>query len=322
MSFSSEIPCIHPTFGAVPPEESTFAESRVVILQVPYDLTTSYNAGTREGPRAIIHASQNMELFDEELGTNTIELGIHTLPELDVEASGPEAMLERIGKAAEELLAKEKFVVMLGGEHSISLPVIRAHRRRYPDLSVLHFDAHADLRESFQGTPYSHACAMRKVAEEMPIVQLGIRSMSEDEHEFIRERKIPSWSARQVLRRTPRLPEMLSRLSRHVYVSIDLDALDPSIMPGVGTPVPGGLGWYDVMEALEALGDRKIVGFDVVELAPVPGSVQADFLAAKLTYRLIGLAHRDVLRPVDGFPTGGDGTAAARADRAPRADRS
>ena len=282
----------HPprVFAGVHPQITTFDEAKVVILPVPYDSTTEYKSGTREGPRAIIDASQYLELYDTELDREISEVGIHTLPEVQPLMSGPEPMLERVYQIASDLLDKGKLVAMLGGEHSLTLGMVRAFREKYPGLSVLNLDAHADLRDQYQGTKYSHACVMRRVWELCPVVHVGVRSMSREEHDFLAQRKIePSYA--ESLTSPDSAARVVSTLSPQVYISIDLDVLDPSIMSAVGTPEPGGLSWQQVLELLRAVASSKqIVGFDLVELCPREGPSSCAFLAAKLAYKLVGYA--------------------------------
>ena len=277
-------------FAGVHPQLTTSDEAKVVILPVPYDSTTEYKSGAREGPQAIIDASQYLELYDTELDREISEVGIHTLPEVQPLMSGPEPMLERVYQIASDLLNKGKLVAMLGGEHSLTLGMVRAFREKYPELSVLHLDAHADLRDQYQGTKYSHACVMRRVWELCPVVHVGVRSMSREEHRFLVQRKIePSYA--EALTSPDSAARVVSTLSPQVYISIDLDVLDPSIMSAVGTPEPGGLSWQQVLDLLRAVSDNKqIVGFDLVELCPREGPSSCAFLAAKLAYKLVGYA--------------------------------
>ena len=276
------------SFGFPPERYTDFDTSKVVVLPVPYDSTTDWRAGAREGPNAIIDASHFLEQYDYELKREVYDVGIHTLPQLQPSMEGPQQTVERVYRATGELLDKGKFVVMLGGEHSLTIGTVRAYRERYDKLSVLQLDAHADLRDEYEGSKYGHACVMRRVIEVCPIVQAGIRSLSREEDDFIRERGLhPFYAGDKAIDRDA----VVSALSDDVYVSVDLDVFDPSVMPAVGTPEPGGLGWHDVLGLLTKVAEqRRIVGFDIVELAPAEGPLACAFLAARLAYRLIGLA--------------------------------
>ncbi len=274
-------------FLGLPQVYSDYKRSRFVISPVPYEQTTSYKAGTREGPQAIISASKQVELFDEELETEPYKAGICTLNELEPTSKGPEQMVEKIYKVGRQLVRDKKIVVMLGGEHTISMGMIKAYKRGYKDLSVLQLDAHADLRDSFQGSKFSHACTMRRVREVAPAVQVGIRNISLEEHKWIKKEKLDIFFASGKDQNW--LDKALSLLSDNVYLTLDLDFFDPSIMPSVGTPEPGGFLWYETLDFLKALSQRKkIVGFDIVELCPHPGNIAPDFMAAKLIYKIIG----------------------------------
>ena len=277
-------------FGGLEPEFSTLERARAVVLPVPYDFSTTYQGGTRHGPRAILDASRNMELWDEEIGA-TYRQGLHTLSELEPTAQGPEAMAARVEQAVRWILDQDKLPVVLGGEHSLTAGAVRAAKQRYRNLSVLQLDAHGDMRDMYLDSPYSHACVMRRVREVCPAASVGIRSLSEEEAEHLKRHPAPMWSVRQLRALRGEYKPVLEALSDEVFVSFDLDALDPSIMPATGTPEPGGLDWYEAVDLLKAVAGRsRIVGFDVVELAPIPGQVASDFLAARLVYRLIGLA--------------------------------
>jgi len=278
------------SFAGIPHEAAPFDKSKVAILPVPYDGTTEYKSGAKEGPQAIIDASQFLELYDVELDREISEVGIFTFPEVQPMIGGPELMVKRLYQIAKGLLEKDKFITMLGGEHLLTLGMVKAYRERYAELSVLQLDAHADLRDQYQGTKYSNACVMRRVWEICPIVSVGIRSFSLEEHQFMRQNEIepfyiePSASPDFV-------SKVVSRLSTKVYVSIDLDVFDPSIMSAVGTPEPGGFSWQQVLELLRAVArNKKIVGFDLTELCPREGPNSCAFLAAKLAYKLIGYA--------------------------------
>jgi N1-aminopropylagmatine ureohydrolase len=277
-------------FGGLDDEHAGLDGARIAVLPAPYDFSTTYQGGTRSGPRAILDASRNMELWDEELGA-TYRAGIHTLPELEPTALGPEAMAERVEQAVGWILDRGKLPVMLGGEHSLTAGAVRAAAKRTRGLSVLQLDAHADMRERYLDSPFSHACVMRRVREIVPAVSVGIRSMSEEEARFLERTPAPMWSTRQFRALGGRWEPILKSLTDHVYVTFDLDALDPGALPGTGTPEPGGLDWYEAVDLLAAVARRaRIVGFDIVELAPIPGQFASDFLAARLTYRMMGLA--------------------------------
>ena len=280
-------------YGGLLPEESAFEQSQVVILPIPYEQTTTYGTGTKEGPMAIIAASRHMELYDEELDFEAYRVGIHTLRELEPVASGPKAMLERITEVARDLLAHGKFVVSLGGEHTISFGLVRAFAERYPNLSVLQIDAHADLRDTYQGTPYNHASVLRRVSEIVPAVQVGIRSLSREEATWVKATGRHLFYASDVIGSPAAAAAISDALTDQVYITICLDGLDPSIMPAVGTPEPGGLGWYDVLRIVRRVAEtRHIVGFDVVELFPIAGNFAPDFLAAKLVYKVLSYRYK------------------------------
>ncbi len=270
-------------------EETNFDEAKVVILPIPYDATVSYQSGSRNGPGAIITASKYVELYDDELEADFSTIGIHTAEAMEIVKSGPKEMLESIEEEASEIISAGKFLVSLGGEHSISSPLVKAHAKKYKNLSVLQLDAHADLRESYQGTIYSHASAMRRIREITPAVQLGIRSFSEEDANLIKKEKLPVLKSIDILNGDGWKDMIKKNLTEKVYVTIDIDVFDPSIMPATGTPEPGGLGWYKVLEILRFVSEEKrVVGFDTVELMPIPGLVAPDFMAAKLIYKMIG----------------------------------
>jgi agmatinase len=276
-------------FASLDAADSSFERSRVVVLPVPYDSTVTARAGTRDGPRAIIEASADMELYDVGLGIEPYRHGIHTLPELAPHTGSPEAMTDRIEAVVGELVDAGKFVVTLGGEHTVAVGAVRAHAKRTPGLSVLAFDAHSDLRDEYMDSHYNHACTLRRALEVAPVTQVGLRSASAEDAALIRERGLGFYSPREY--RQAGAQAVVDRLSDDVYITIDLDHFDPSEMSAVGTPEPGGLHWDEVSELLVALTkSRRVVGFDVTELSPSLGPRSCAQLAAKLTYRLIGLA--------------------------------
>ncbi len=278
------------TFLGVPPHES--GRSAVTLIPVPYDATTSYRTGSRDGPRAIIRASRELEDYDLELDRDISTAGIQTAPELDPFAGGPEGMIDRVDRAVSEMLIDCAIVGLLGGDHSITVGAVRAFERLHSDLSVLYLDAHADLRDEYEGSPWSHACVARRVLKMCPLVEVGVRSLSESERRFIDDEGVPVYFwPDETAGVAGILPQIADRLSDTVYVSIDLDVLDPSIMAAVGTPEPGGMSWHSATTLLRHVAERKrIVGFDVVELSPGEGPEACAFTAAKLAYKLIGYA--------------------------------
>jgi agmatinase len=281
-----------PSSFVSPPEEyGTFQRARVIVLPVPYDSTTTARAGARDGPAAIIAASEDMELYDVGLGFEPYRWGIHTLPELAPLSGDAGATIARVEEVVSELLAAGKFVVTLGGEHTVAVGAARANAARTPGLSVLAIDAHADMRNEYLGSPYNHACTLRRISEVAPVTQVGLRSAEAEEAAYVQEKKF-AYLTPQAYRKLRNGPsDVIKHLSSDVYVTIDLDGLDPSQMAAVGTPEPGGLLWDEVVELLAAVaGERRIVGFDVTELAPDEGPRACAQLAAKLAYRLIGLA--------------------------------
>jgi agmatinase len=276
-------------FASLDDEYSSFERSRVVVLPVPYDSTVTARAGTRDGPYAIIEASADMELYDVGLGIEPWRHGIHTLPEVAPHTGSPEAMADRIESVVGELLDQGKFVVTLGGEHTVAVGAVRAHARRTPGLSVLAFDAHSDLREEYLDSRYNHACTLRRALDVAPVTQVGLRSASVEDAALIRDRGLAFYSPREFRAAGPEA--VASHLSDSVYITIDLDCFDQGEMPAVGTPEPGGLHWEEVSALLEAVTrTKRVVGFDVTELSPSLGPRSCAQLAAKLTYRLIGLA--------------------------------
>lgn len=281
-------------FAGLTSPYADFKTATVVVLPVPYDSTTEWHSGTREGPQAIISASQYLELYDIELGREIYQIGIHTLPEIEPILSSPENMIQRVYHVARDLCQQGKFITMLGGEHSLSLGVVRALKETVEDLCVLQLDAHADLRDEYTGTKYSHACVMRRIFELCPIVQVGIRSLSQEEQQFIEENNVPSFHLSTSGSVTASPEQIAYSLSQNVYISIDLDVFDPSIMSAVGTPEPGGMQWHEVLHLLKSICLHKhIVGFDLVELCPREGPSSCAFLAAKLAYKLMGYAFPD-----------------------------
>jgi len=283
-------------FGGIEAAVATYRDAEFVVVPVGYDLTSTYQPGSRRGPGAILDASANMELYDDELGKETYRAGIHTLPPLEIDAGGPAEMVDAVRRTIAEVAADGKIPVMLGGEHSISFGAVQALKGFYPEIKVLQLDAHADLRDSYQRTPYSHASVGRRISTICPLVQAGIRSFSAEEVEFMNSGSVRTFSADFIRTDKNWCEKICANLSGDLYITFDIDALDPSIMPATGTPEPGGILWHEALNLLrEAAKLCRIRGFDVVELAPLPGMVAPDFLAAKLVYRMMGYASLKIL---------------------------
>jgi agmatinase len=275
-------------FGGATPTTSDFNGARVVILPIPLDRTTSYVPGTRTGPHEILVASSHMELWDEETETDVHRLGIFTLPEMEFPFATMDELMVEIRRVAGEIVNRGKFMIALGGEHSITSPIVAAVASRHPGVSVLQIDAHADLRDSFMGTPYSHACAMRRVLDYARCTQVGIRSLSTEEALAVPTLDTTIFYDWNMRRDADWIARVVDTLSETVYVTIDCDGFDPGIMPAVGTPEPGGLSWYEVLALLRrVIESRSVVGCDIVELCPMPGNVAPNFLCAKLLYKIL-----------------------------------
>ena len=275
-------------FGGVLPTTRSFAESKAVILPVPFDRTTSYGQGTKHGPRELLLASAQVELWDEECGVDVHPHGMFTAPELDLSARTLDEAIKEIGRVTGNVLDAGKFLITLGGEHSITSPIVEAVAARHRGLSVLQIDAHADLRDSYLEEPHSHACAMRRTLEFAPLVQVGIRNVSEEEAKAIPGLKTSifyDWNMRD----DPKwIDRAVASLSDTVYITIDLDGLEPGLMPAVGTPEPGGLSWRELTTLLRRTFETKrVIACDVVELCPIPGFASPNFVAARLVYKLL-----------------------------------
>jgi len=288
MSESANLPFV---YGGLEPPQSDFETARVLIWPVPFEKTVSYGHGTKLGPEAIIDASRNLELYDEEIGGETCMIGIHTLPPIDAEREAGEMMAALKSEAA-RLIDSGKFVCMLGGEHSITPPVVHAHAQKFENLSVLQIDAHADLRESYDGTPFSHASAMRRVVEKCPAVQVGIRSLSAAEARAIPSLSTRVFFAKDIVGKTDWIDRAIDALTPNVYLTIDIDGLDPSLVPDTGTPEPGGLGWYEALALIRKLAEkRNVVGMDCVEVSGGRSNL-TPFVASKLIYKTLGYVFR------------------------------
>ena len=287
-------------FLALPEEQSRLEDARVVVLPVPYDSTTSFKTGAREGPRAMIEASYHLEDYDQELGVDVSQVGIYTAPWLEPHMEGPRHMVERVRAAAQPFVEAGKIVGLLGGEHTISIGSVGALAEAQPELSVLYLDAHGDLRDQYMGTGWGHASVARRLCEICPVVQVGVRSLCIEEVDFIEAEGVnttfwpPSGSQSEAGWdgvRPGYFANVIADLSRNVYISVDLDVFDPAIMSAVGTPEPGGMGWYEVTSLLRAVAEeRNIVGFDITELSPSQGPAACSYTGAKLAYKLVAYA--------------------------------
>ena len=289
------------SFLDLDPKFTSYRSSRFAVLPIPYQGTVSYAIGTACAPAAIIQASTQVELFDEELQAEFFQPGIFTAGLLDCQSLSPEQAQERIYCAAAKLLADDKFILALGGEHSVSVALIKAASERWPNLSVLHLDANADLRDTYQQSKYSHACVLRRLWDlSLPTVSVGIRSYSLEESSLLNTPSHSMISARQIARarsdrsaQTHWIDQVLAGLSDTVYVTVDIDVFDPSQAPGTGTPEPGGLDWYEVTDLLHRLAQTKqIVSADIVEVIPQVAGQVTEFLAARLAYKIIAYAQR------------------------------
>ncbi len=282
---------IHPeNFLGIGPPECDLGPARAVLLPVPYDRTASYGKGTADGPAALIAASCSLELYDEELGIDTYTRGIHTAEAVSSNQDPPEKMVELVRSAVTRYLDMGKVVVTVGGEHSITAGAVAAYHRRHPRLTVVQLDAHGDMRDEYEGSRNNHACVMRRVRDMgIPTVGIGIRSLCREEADYLGKNPALLISGRRVCRDRSWFEEALQAAQGEVYVTVDVDFFDPSMVPGTGTPEPGGGDWYTALAFLRELSRRsRIVGFDLMELAPIAGQPASDFLAAKLLYRMLG----------------------------------
>jgi agmatinase len=281
----------HQVFAGLDPPYSNLQQAKTVILPIPYDSTSEWRGGSRHGPQAIIDASQYLELYDLEMDREIYKVGIATLPEVEPLLSSPQDMIDRVYQVIKGLIQSEKLVALLGGEHSLSLGAVRAFQEAFPRLSVLQLDAHADLRDEYLGTKYSQACVMRRIFELCPISQVGLRSLSREEKQFLTQHKLTPFYMSDLASKTASIDQIVDSLSEDVYVTIDVDVLDPSFMPAVGTPEPDGMSWRQVLDIIESVALHKhVVGFDLMEFCPGEGPASCAFLLAKLAYKLIGCA--------------------------------
>lgn len=278
-------------FLGIPDEDARYESARGVVVPVPWEATVSYGAGTANGPAAILHASRYVELYDEVLREEPYRTGgIHTAAPVAGSSDDPMGFQAQLEREAARLFGDDKFPVFLGGEHSLTLAPVRAAQAAFEDLSVLQLDAHADLRESYDGTPWSHASVMRRVHElGVPAVPVGIRAISVEEADFIYDEGLPVFWSHRIAHGIEWIDTVLNTLSDTVYLTFDVDFFDPSLVPATGTPEPGGGFWHETMRFLGyVFEDKNVVGMDVVELAPIPGLHAPDFVIARFVHRCLG----------------------------------
>lgn len=271
-------------YGDIPADYCDLEKSKVVIIPVPFDGTSTWGKGADKGPAAILDASANMELYDIETDSEPYTIGIHTTEPLKYKT--PEEGAEITEKIVGDYIDKEKITCLLGGEHSVSIGAISAYAKKVKYLTVLQLDAHSDTRNEYHESRFNHACVMSRAKELCPVVQVGIRSMDKAETENLDEKRM--FYAEKIRNNKNWIQDVVKLLTDNVYITIDLDVFDPSILPSTGTPEPGGLGYYEVLDLLkEVIKNKNLVGFDVVELAPNPKEKSSDFLASKLIYKIL-----------------------------------
>ena len=279
------------TYAGIPEEFAKLEKAKVVLIPVPYDGTSTWQKGADKGPQAFLDASENMELYDIETDTEVYQQGVF-LADAVTENSSPEAMVDAVHQATKRYIKKNKFVTIFGGEHSISIGTIRAFNEMSPNLTVLQLDAHADLRKEYEGSKCNHACAVYEASQTTNLIQVGIRSMDAIEKTVMDEDK--TYFAHEMVEDSTWMDSAIDQMTDNVFITIDLDVFDPSIMPSTGTPEPGGLLWYETLDFLRQIFEEKnVVGFDIVELCPNKDEKSSDFLAAKLYYKMLSYKFLD-----------------------------
>ncbi len=273
------------TFAGIEKKYAELENARILLQSIPYDGTSTWGKGADKGFEAFLKAAENMELYDIETDSEVYKNGIHILPVI-TENTSPEAVFQTVYKQTNAMLKTGKFPTFFGGEHSVSIGVIKAFYEKYPNITIVQLDAHADLRESYEGSQYNHACALHDASRHARLIQVGIRSMDISEKRFLQSGNY--YFAREIFNNDIYLDGAISKMTNNVYITIDLDVFDPAIMPSTGTPEPGGLQWYPVLAFLKKIfKTRQVLGFDIVELAPRNDRPDADFLAAKLYYKML-----------------------------------
>jgi agmatinase len=273
------------TFGGIEEEYAGYQKASVLLQSIPYDGTSTWGKGADKGFPAFLDAAENMELYDIETDSEVYTRGIHILPEINIKTS-PKAVFDKVYSNTIELIRTKKFLTFIGGEHSVSIGILKAFYESYPGITIVQLDAHADLRPSYLGSPYNHACALHDASRHANVIQIGIRSMDSSELPFLKKDKC--FFTSDIMDSDEWMDEALALISEKVYITFDLDGLDPSIMPGTGTPEPGGLQWYQTLKFLKRIfAERNVLGFDLVELAPQEGDRRSEFLTAKLYYKML-----------------------------------
>lgn len=272
-------------FAGIEDQYSALETADVLLQSIPYDGTSTWGKGANNGFSAFLEAAENMELYDIETDSEVFKRGVHILPEIS-EKSSPEAVFNTVYQSTKRLLSSNKFLTFFGGEHSISIGLIKAFYEKYPDITILQLDAHADLRPEYDGTPFNHACAVHEASKHTNLIQVGVRSMDVSEKQFLNPEKC--FFAEEILNSKEWIEESISLMTDKVYITLDLDVFDPSIMPATGTPEPGGLNWTTTINYLRKVFEQKnVIGFDIVELAPIEGLKAPNFLATKLYYKML-----------------------------------
>jgi agmatinase len=279
------------TYAGISEEYAKLETSKIVLIPVPYDGTSTWQKGADKGPDAFLDASENMELYDIETDSEVYKQGVY-LAEAIIENASPEAMVKAVHQATKTYIKKNKFVTVFGGEHSVSIGTIRAFNEMFDDITVLHIDAHADLRQSYEGSKCNHACAVYEASQTTNLIQVGIRSMDVIEKTVMDEEK--TYFAHQMVEDDSWMDSAIDQMTDNVFITFDLDAFDPSIMPSTGTPEPGGLLWHETLDFLKQVFEEKnVVGFDIVELCPNSKEKSSDFVAAKLYYKMLSYKFRN-----------------------------
>lgn len=272
-------------FAGIEGDHNKFEHAEVLLQSIPYDGTSTWGKGADKGFEAFLDAAANMEIYDIETDSEVYKEGVHIIAPI-LEDSSPEAMFKAVYKSTQELLKTGKFLTFFGGEHSISIGIIKAFYEAHPDITILQLDAHTDLRPDYHGSPYNHACAVYDASQNANLIQVGIRSMDSGELKYLNRDKC--YFAEQMYGQTDWMEDSLSKMTDKVYITLDLDVFDPSIMPATGTPEPGGMQWNPTIQYLKNVFQQKnVLGFDIVELAPIDGLTSPQFLAAKLYYKML-----------------------------------